>query len=394
MKYRRFGRTEIEMPLVSVGGMRFQTSWEREDGVDPNSVSNLDRIMAHALELGMNHFETAHGYGTSEEELGRVLPNYDRSRLILQSKGEPSGKVNGGACTIETSLRALKVDYLDLFAVHGVNTDAMADQALRKDGLVDKVLTLKERGVVRGLGFSTHGPPETILRLIRTGVFDYVNLWYSYINQSNWPAIVEARKQDMGVFIISPNDKGGQLYRPSQRLRTLTAPLSPMTFNDIFILRHPEIHTISCGASRPEDLDEHQQAVARLDTLRETVTVISARMEEALAGVHGSAWKENFAQGLPSWQETPGQVNLPVILWLWNLVQAFDMVDYARFRYNLLGEASHWFPGNKVDGALPHSEGPLREALARSPYCDRIIDVLYQAHALLDGPVGARLGSD
>ena len=137
------------MPLVSVGGMRYQTSWERTDGVDPNSVRNLDRIMAHALELGMNHFETAHGYGTSEEELGRVLPNYDRSRLILQSKGEPAGKVNGAECTIETSLRALKVDYLDLFAVHGVNSDAMADQALQKDGLVDKVLTLKERGVYR-----------------------------------------------------------------------------------------------------------------------------------------------------------------------------------------------------------------------------------------------------
>lgn len=394
MKYRRFGRTDIEMPLVSVGGMRFQTSWEREDGVDPNSVSNLDRIVTHALELGMNHFETAHGYGTSEEELGQVLPKYERSSLILQSKGEPSGKVNGAACTIETSLRALKVDYLDLFAVHGVNSEKLADQALRKEGLVDKLLRLKERGVVRALGFSTHGPLETILRLIRTGIFDYVNLWYSYINQSNWPAIVAAREQDMGVFIISPNDKGGRLYQPPEKLRALTAPLSPMTFNDLFILRCPEIHTISCGASRPEDLDEHQQAVARLEILRETVTVISARMEEALAGVHGTAWKEDFAQGLPSWQETPGQVNVPVILWLWNLVQAFDMVDYARYRYNLLGEASHWFPGNKVDAALPHSEGPLREALAQSPYRGRIMDILYQAHALLDGPVGARLGSD
>ena len=72
MKYRRFGRTEINMPLISMGGMRFQTSWKREDKVRPDSIANLDRTVAHALDLGIHHFETAHGYGTSEEELGQV----------------------------------------------------------------------------------------------------------------------------------------------------------------------------------------------------------------------------------------------------------------------------------------------------------------------------------
>jgi predicted aldo/keto reductase-like oxidoreductase len=253
---------------------------------------------------------------------------------------------------------------------------------------------MKERGLIRNLGFSTHGHLDTILRLIATGVFDYVNLWYSYIHQGNWPAIVAARAQDMGVFIISPNDKGGKLYQPPERLRALTAPLSPMTFNDLFILRNPEIHTISCGASRPGDLDEHQQAVDRLESLDETVSVLTGRMNAALAEAVGVEWQEPYAQGLPEWQETPGQTNVPIILWLWNLVQAFDLLDYARFRYNLLGTANHWFPGNKVDAVLPKQEGALREALAHSPHGDRIIDTLYRAHALLDGSVGARLGSD
>ncbi|MHC5083597.1 MAG: aldo/keto reductase, partial [Planctomycetota bacterium] len=77
MKYRRFGRTGLNMPVISVGGMRFQTSWNGADAVKPESVANLEKMVARAMELGLNHFETAYGYGTSEEELGQVLPEYD-----------------------------------------------------------------------------------------------------------------------------------------------------------------------------------------------------------------------------------------------------------------------------------------------------------------------------
>ena len=179
MKYRRFGRTEINMPLVSAGGMRFQSSWKREDQVKPESVANLDRIVAHALELGINHFETAHGYGTSEEELGQVLPNYERSKLIIQTKGDPSGKVKKVFSTIKTSLKCLRLDYLDLFAAHGINNDQLLEKALKKGAVVEEALKLKEKGVIRHLGFSTHGPTSVIIKAIKTGLFDYVNLWYS-----------------------------------------------------------------------------------------------------------------------------------------------------------------------------------------------------------------------
>ena len=60
--------------------------------------------------------------------------------------------------------------------------------------------------------------------------FDYVNLHWYYINQDNWPAILDAQRHDMGVFIISPSDKGGHLYNPPERLIELCHPLSPMVF--------------------------------------------------------------------------------------------------------------------------------------------------------------------
>jgi predicted aldo/keto reductase-like oxidoreductase len=391
MKYRRFGKTEINMPLISMGGMRFQTSWKREDKVKPESVANLHRTVSHALDLGIHHFETAHGYGTSEEELGQVLPRYNRSKLIIQSKGEPSGKVKKIFSTIKTSLKSLKMDYLDLFAVHGINNDDLLDAALKKGAVMEEALKLKERGVIRGLGFSTHGPSSTIIKAINTGLFDYVNLWYSYIYQINMPAIEAARAQDMGVFIISPNDKGGCLYDPPAKLTQLCAPLSPMAFNDLFILSHPEIHTISCGVTKPEDLDEHVNAVNKMEALTPNMIEIRERLDAELNAIVDENWAQNFAQGLPDWERTPGEINIPIILWLWNLVQAFDLKAYAKMRYNLMGNAEHWFPGNKADKLANIQRSDLHLALKASPHAERIMDILEQAHQLLNGEELKRL---
>jgi predicted aldo/keto reductase-like oxidoreductase len=391
MEYRRFGRTELSMPVISVGGMRFQTSWKREDPVRKSAIANLEAIVSHALERGLNHFETAFGYGTSEAELGEVLPHLDRSRLIIQTKGGAAEDASHFSRDFENSMNCLKVEYLDLFAVHGINNDAILDATLQPGGVLDQVMRLRDAGVIRHVGFSTHGPLPTILRAIDTGRFDYVNLWYSYIYQENGPAIQAARDRDMGVFIISPNDKGGHLYAPPEKLLRLCAPLSPMAFNDLFILSHPEIHTLSCGAARPSDLDEHVQAVLQRSELAETVQAVRQNLDQALEAVYGADWARDFGRNLPTWENTPGGINLPIILWLWNVVQAFDMHDFARARYNLIGNAQHWFPGNQADGLAKVDPGQLRRALAGSPFRDRIMTILPDVHALLGGEEVQRL---
>ena len=75
-----------------------------------------------------------------------------------------------------------------------------------------------------------------------------------------------ATKQDMGVFIISPNDKGGMLYDPTPAWETMCEPVSPMVYNDLFCLTDPRVHTISLGASRASDFDEHMKSVPYLES--------------------------------------------------------------------------------------------------------------------------------
>jgi len=394
MNYRRFGRTELNMPVISAGGMRFQTSWQREDAAKPESVANLEKMVAHALDLGINHFETANGYGTSEKELGQVLPHLNRSDLILQTKVCPKGDdVDAFMADLDDSMKMLKADYLDLLGVHGINNEEILKNCLKKGGVIEKCLALKEQGVIRHLGFSTHGTTHIITKTIETGLFDYVNLWYSYVYPFNWPAIQKAQAHDMGVFIISPNDKGGMLYKPSDKFASLCAPLNPMTFNDVFILRNKEIHTISCGAQVPQDYDLHVQAVTQMETLHETVTTIIERLDHEMSQIVDAQWPQDYFKGVPEWQAIPGHMNVQGMVWLWSLVKAFDLEAYAKFRYNLLGNSEHWFPGKNA-GHLPETDqDALRKSLNNSPYADKIMDILQEIHDRLREEKGERLGA-
>ncbi len=390
MLYRRFGKTEINMPVFTCGGMRFQFSWARSDTPTKENRENVKRTISRALELGINHIETAHGYGTSEEEIGSCIKDIPRDTFILQTKATPKKNANEFLSTFQESMKALQVKYLDLFTIHGINNEVLLRYTLRKGGCLDTALKLKEDGLIRHIGFSSHGPTHIIVEAVKSDCFDYANLHWYYIFQDNRPAIVEANQRDMGILIISPNDKGGMLYDPPEKLKSLTSPLSPMIFNDIFCLSREEVITLAIGAARPEDYDEHVKALKFLDQCHELLPPIEERLKEAYHNVLGKEWAETWRDGLPQWHKTPGYINIPVILFLWNLAKAYDMVEYGKKRYNLMGFADHWFPGNKP-ASLKNSD--FSKCLENSPHAQRIPAILNEAHALLSGKEVKRLGT-
>lgn len=390
MQYRRFGRTELQMPVFSCGGMRYQYKWQDVPAAEipSDNQRNLEATIRRALEVGINHIETARGYGTSEMQLGQVLPALQRDRLIVQTKVVPTADPKEFRQTVEQSLANLRLDYIDLLGLHGINTLELLDYSNRVGGCLDVAQELQKQGKVRFIGFSTHAPTDIIIKAIETNRFDYVNLHWYYINQINWPAIEAASRHDMGVFIISPSEKGGNLFNPPKKLVELCAPLSPMVFNDLFCLNHPQVHTLSLGAARPTDFDEHLKTLPLLDKASEILPPILERLEQAAIACFGEDWVQSWHIGLPAPEETPAGINIPVILWLRNLALAYDMIDYAKMRYNLLGNASHWFPGNKAERV---HQLDLRRCLSSSPHADKIPEFLADAHRLLGGETVSRL---
>ena len=385
MLRRRFGKTEIQMPVLSCGGMRYQHSWKDEElaKVPPENQENLEATIRHAVKSGINHIETARGYGSSERQLGLILPQYPREEIIVQTKIAPENDPVVFRDNFMESLERLRLDHVDLLGLHGINDRQTLEWAVRPHGCLAMARELQEQGLARNIGFSTHAPLDVLLEAVRhegDGGFDYVNLHWYYIFQTNWPAIEEATNHDMGVFIISPSDKGGMLYDPPEKLVQLTEPYHPIVFNDLFCLDRPEVHTLSVGASKPEDFDRHLQAVRLFDERHKHLPEIEERLRKAMEEAVGADFADSFAKGLPSWEDTPGEMNIPVMLWLHNLVKAYDMVEYGKMRYNLLGNAGHWFPGNNAS-RIDHVD--LSPALQHTPFATEIPRLLRETHEML-----------
>ncbi len=390
MQYRRFGKTELQIPVISCGGMRYQQSWKdsERDTITEDNQKNLEACIKRAVELGVNHIETARGYGTSEFQLGKILPTFKRDELIVQTKVGPEAEVGKFVETFETCMDALRLDYVDIFSFHGINTDECLENTKK---CMDTALQWKKEGRIRDIGFSTHGPTRLLLETIETDMFEHINLHWYYVQQNNWPAVEAATQRDMGVFIISPNDKGGLLYKPSEKLVELCAPLHPMVFNDLFCLSRPEVHTLSCGVSRPEDFDIHMDAVALLDEAEKHIAPIEARLRDALVSTLGEDWVNQWDADLPEWEDTPGEVNLYQVLRLWNFAKAFDMVEYGKMRYGLLGNGGHWFPGKKADAVDVEA---IKSTVATHPFASVIPERLQEAHEILKGEEKERLQQD
>jgi hypothetical protein len=188
----RFGKTELQMPILTVGCMRFQQQWGRTiacmDQVYSDCQQNLvDLLRAAIVKYGINHIETAWGYGSSQLQLGVALQQLmmtgevKREDLIIQTKVGPRQDPKEFREQLDECFHRLKVDYVDLFAFHGLNGDWQLDWMFAgQDNCWNVVQEYVVAGKIRHVGFSTHGPSDFIYELIESGKFDYVNIHHHF----------------------------------------------------------------------------------------------------------------------------------------------------------------------------------------------------------------------
>lgn len=372
MKYRRFGRTEMVLSQFTLGCMQFTGESPEE-----SAIATIER----AVELGVNHIETARGYGNSEERVGkalaRIFKRIPREELYITTKIGPSTRVDDFKRNFEKSMNLLGIDYLDNLDFHGPGNYKSIKPAMSSRGCLGYVRQLMDQGVVRHFGFSTHGYPGGVMELVNTNEFESINLHYYYFYQGLRQVIERASELDMGVFIISPNNQGGKLQSPTEPLQQACAPLQPMTFNHMWLLNNPHVHTLSFGPANPEQIDANLIA-QDYDGTGESRKVF----EQVLAQIEGQyrhSLGDEFCTVCNRCLPCPENINIPALLNWRQMNRAFSMTDFTRGRYEKVGTGGAWILGVKGDQCTK-----CGDCLPRCPESLKIPELLWQAHTELE----------
>jgi len=191
-----------------------------------------------ALDCGVNYVDTARSYRNGEDEkvIGQAIKGR-RDELILATK-TAQRNAEGARSELETSLRLLGVDYVDIYQIHHLNTQAEREQTLGPGGAMEAVQKAREEGLVRFIGVTGHDWVQ-VQKAVETGLFDTVLCWYNCaMKEPEETVFPEAHRHNTGVVIMnaSRNDKlfgGPGAPSPEQFYR--------------YVLSHDAVHVTVMG---------------------------------------------------------------------------------------------------------------------------------------------------
>tara|TARA_B100000945_G_C20363352_1_gene588294 strand:- start:53 stop:1195 length:1143 start_codon:yes stop_codon:yes gene_type:complete len=345
------------------------------------STENLDKmycIIKKAHFVGINHIETAASYGDAEILIGNALKKLEeadqisKNNWIITSKILPKGDFNYVKNNFENSLKNLKIKKINNLAIHGINLKKHLDWVLIGEGKEFLKWTL-ENGLVDQVGFSSHGSYSLIKKAINCEVFSFCNLHLHYLDQSKFTLADLALKKGMGVLAISPADKGGRLYSPSDILLEASKPFKPLELAYRFLLAKG-ITTLSLGASKIEDF-KLAKKLRNSDQKLSKLEIIALENIEKMAKERLNSTKcEQCKLCLPC----PSEIPIPEILRLRNISIGYGQLEFAKERYNLIGRAGHWWEEKNSSFCRE-----CNECIPKCPSKLNIPDLLKQTHNLL-----------
>ncbi len=245
----------LTLPTIELGATGIEVSRLCLGGFHQVEISSeiVDDVVTAFLKVGGSYIETARSYGggASEEKLGRVLEGR-RDQVVLASK---SGARDGDGIRreLEASLKTLRTDHIEFYFFHGVGTLEELDTITGPGGAMEALLQAKDEGLISGMGFSSHRPPQLYIEAIKRIPLSVILIWDNYLEEQFVPEIQDevyplAREKGVGITAMKPLADGFLYRSPELALRYALGSGSEV---------------LVCGMNRVEHVKEAAQALAK-----------------------------------------------------------------------------------------------------------------------------------
>ena len=305
----------IDTSLLGFGCMRFPTVGDKIN--EPLAEEMLDRAYA----AGVNYFDTAYPYhnGQSEPFVGRVMSKYPRDSFFFATK-LPLWAVNSlddAKRLFAEQLEHLRSDYVDFYLLHACNKerfDKMVDL-----GVVEYLVSEKEAGRIRFLGFSFHDNFEAFRHIIEYRDWDFCQIQYNYMDtddQAGDAGVALSEALGIPLVIMEPVKGGSLAVLPEDVTRPFTEidpDASTASWALRFVASRENVKVVLSGMSTPEQLEDNLSTFINFKPL-------SDEEEKAVAEVADTLHKRVFngCTGCRYCMPCPNGVNIPGNFSIWN----------------------------------------------------------------------------
>lgn len=268
MIYRALGNTGLKVSPIGLGLMRLPLA-EGKQGYTSSRGADVEKsieLMRHAIDSGINYFDTAFNYlhGESEKIMGKALQGGYRDKVILASKS-PIWMINEPGqfdSLLEKQMGRMQTDHLDVYLLHCVTKKDWETHVL-PNGVVERLVKAKEDGRVGHIGFSFHDTFDVFKEVCDYAPWDICQLQLNYLDrefQGGLTAANYAAQKGMGVIAMEPL-RGGHLVNVPDKVRgtfaSVDADRSPIEWAFDFLWDKPQISLLLSGMGTPAQIDEN-----------------------------------------------------------------------------------------------------------------------------------------
>ncbi len=286
--------------------------------------AEAEKMLIRAKEAGINYFDTAYPYhdGDSEPLLGRVLEKFDRKSYYLATK-LPVWKVHSVSDAVkifDEQLARLNKDYIDFYLLHALDKDRF--KSMCEIGVIDWIKGLKEKGIIRHMGFSFHDDYETFEKILTYTDWDFCQIQYNYMDrdyQAGDKGYELAKSMGIPMVIMEPV-RGGLLAGFSDEINNMFPKGGSVASYALrWVASHDNVMTVLSGMSTMEQLEDNIATFSDFKPLNKDEDLAVQTVADTL-----KARTQNKCTACRYCMPCPAGVDIPENFRMWNMYHIYQ----------------------------------------------------------------------